>query len=202
MDKKGENKDHLLVQECLRGSEEAWQEFYSRFIGLMRNVVRRRLNLPAADIQDIVQAAFLELTTALRNYDSQQALHTFVCLVTERVLIDEYRKSKAAKRNADTESIEHHDSDQEGATMVRSNLTPQDEEMEKAEAASHLRMALQKLDEKCRKLITLRYYHECSFNEIAGMLDATENTVTVQTRRCLDKLRGIYGSFEFKGTGR
>jgi RNA polymerase sigma-70 factor (ECF subfamily) len=194
MNKRRENKDYLLVQECLRGSEDAWKEFYSRFIGLMRTVVRRRLNLPASDVQDIVQAAFLELTTALRNYDSQQALHTFVCLVTERVLIDEYRKTKAAKRSADTESVEHHDSNQEGTTMVLSDLTPQDEEMEKAEAASHLRAALQKLDEKCRELITLRYYNELSFNEIAGIFNATENTVTVQTRRCLDKLRGIYGS--------
>lgn len=201
MNKRSENKDCLLVQECLRGSEEAWNEFYSRFIGLMRNVVRRRSNLSASDVQDIVQTAFLELTTALRNYDSQQSLHTFVCLVTERVLIDEYRKSKAAKRSADTESVEHHDSNLEGTTMVLSHLTPQDEEIEKAEAASVLRTAFQKLDEKCRELLTLRYYNECSFNEIAGKLNATENTVTVQTRRCLDKLRGIYGSFELKGTG-
>jgi RNA polymerase sigma-70 factor (ECF subfamily) len=202
MDKRSENKDYLLVQECLRGSEEAWNEFYSRFIGLMRNVVRRRSSLGASDVQDIVQTAFLELTTALRNYDSQQPLHTFVCLVTERVLIDEYRKSKAAKRSADTESVEHHDSNREGTTMVLSHLTPQDEEIERAEAASHLRTALQELDEKCRDLITLRYYNQCSFNEIAEMLNATENTVTVQTRRCLDKLRGIYGSIELKGTGR
>jgi len=195
MNNKRENKDYLLVQECLRGSEEAWKEFYSRFVGLMRSVVRRRLNLPASDVQDIVQAAFLELTTALRNYDSEQALHTFVCLVTQRVLIDEYRKAKAAKRNADTESIEHHDNNQEGTTMVLSNLDPQDEEFEKAEAASNLRTALLKLDEKCRELITLRYYNELSFNEMAGMFNATENTVTVQTRRCLDKLRGIYRGF-------
>jgi RNA polymerase sigma factor (sigma-70 family) len=113
MNEKRENKDYMLVQECLRGSEEAWREFYSRFIGLMRSVVRRRMNLPSSDVQDIVQAAFLELTTALRNYDSEQALHTFVCLVTQRVLIDEYRKAKAAKRNADTESVEHHDGNQE-----------------------------------------------------------------------------------------
>jgi RNA polymerase sigma factor (sigma-70 family) len=194
MNEKRDNKDYLLVQECLRGSEEAWREFYSRFIGLMRSVVKRRMNLPSSDVQDIVQAAFLELTTALRNYDSEQALHTFVCLVTQRVLIDEYRKAKAAKRNADTESVEHHDSNQEGTTMVLSDLDPQDEEFEKAEAASHLRTALLKLDEKCRELITLRYYNELSFNEIAGVFNATENTVTVQTRRCLDKLRGIYGS--------
>ncbi|MBI4965379.1 MAG: sigma-70 family RNA polymerase sigma factor [Desulfomonile tiedjei] len=193
MDKRSENKDYLLVQECLRGSEEAWNEFYSRFIGLMRSVVRRRLNLSSSDVQDITQSAFLELTTALRNYDSEQPLRTFVCLVTERVLIDEYRKRKAAKRSADTQSVEHHDNDGEGTTMVPSDLAGQDEEMEKAELASHLRTALRELDEKCRELITLRYYNELPFSEIASMLDATENTVTVRIRRCLDKLRGIYG---------
>ena len=65
MDKRSEDKDYLLVQECLRGSEEAWREFYARFIGLMKNVVRRRLNPSPADVQDLTQAAFLELTAAL-----------------------------------------------------------------------------------------------------------------------------------------
>ena len=201
MDKRSENKDYLLVQECLRGSEEAWREFYARFIGLMKNVVRRRLNPSPADVQDLTQAAFLELTAALRNYDSQQPLHSFVCLVTERVIIDEFRKRKAAKRSADTESVEHHDNDQEGTTMVHSDLARQDEQMEKAQLSSRLRMALQELDEKCRELITLRYYEELPFGEIATMLKATENTVTVQTRRCLDKLRAIYTGFDLRGTG-
>jgi DNA-directed RNA polymerase specialized sigma24 family protein len=37
--------------------------------------------------------------------------------------------------------------------------------------------------------MTLRYFRELSFNEIADLLGETENTVTVQAKRCLAKLR-------------
>jgi len=199
MDIGSQNKDYLLVQECLCGSEKAWNEFYSRFIGLMRNVVRRHANLSNEDVQDITQSAFLELTSALRKYDPEQPLHSFVCLVTERILIDEYRRGKAAKRSGRTESLAHHDEQQEGTTVVRSSLAGQDEQVEQAELAWSLKTAFGELDAKCRELIRLRYYDELPFAEMAQLVGATENTVTVQTRRCLDKLRARYRARESRG---
>jgi RNA polymerase sigma factor (sigma-70 family) len=153
-------------------------------------------------VQDITQSAFLELTSALRKYDPQQPLHSFICLVTERVLIDEYRKGRAAKRSARTESVEHHDEVQEGTTMVRSNLAGQDEQVERAELAWSLKRAFGELDVRCRELIRLRYYDDLPFAEIAQAVGVTENTVTVQTRRCLDKLRSTYLARESRGTRR
>jgi RNA polymerase sigma-70 factor, ECF subfamily len=181
--------DHRLVQDCLTGSEEAWREFYARFIGLMRTVVRKHRRLTPEDVEDVTQAAFLSLTTALRTYDAQQSLPRFVCLVTERVLIDEYRRGKAAKRDADVEAIEHSDPREHTKLSLATDDEPQDAQMEKAELVSRLGAALRNLDARCKELITLRYLEELSFKEVAGILGSSENTVTVQTRRCLDSLR-------------
>lgn len=192
----GKTPDALLVQECLRGSQEAWNEFYTRFIGLIRNIVRKRRGLLPSDVEDITQSSFLELATALKRYVPGNSLTGFVCTVTERVLIDEFRKTKASKRDGKTEPIEHHDGDQEGATMIVSNADPQDSQMEKAQLVARLRTALGELDAKCRELIELRYLQEMPFNEVAKIKGATENTVTVQTKRCLDRLRGVYQELE------
>ncbi len=181
--------DLLLVKECLIGSEKAWREFYARFIGLMRTVVRKHRKLTPEDIEDITQAAFLSLTTALHTYDSQQSLPRFVCVVTERVLIDEYRKGKAAKRDADVEAIELTDPREHTKLALAVDDDLQDAQMEKAELVSRLNSALGNLDSRCKELITLRYLEERSFKEVADILGSTENTVTVQTRRCLDSLR-------------
>ena len=35
-------------------------------------------------------------------------------------MIDEYRRTKAAKRDGETESVEHHDGSDEGTRMVQS----------------------------------------------------------------------------------
>lgn len=197
-----ENQDQLLVQSCLAGSEAAWNEFYSRFVGLIRSVVKRQAGLAPADVQDITQSTFLALATSLNSYDSKHSLARFVCVVAERVLIDEYRRTKAGKRDADTESVEHHDGVEDGSRMVQSELEPPDVQMERAQLVSHLRGALGGLDPRCRELIHLRYYDELPFREIAAIAGLTENTLTVQTRRCLEKLKAVYKDIETRGTSR
>ncbi len=86
--------------------------------------------------------------------------------------------------------------------MIPSDAEPQDRQMERAQLASQLRMALGGLDPKCRELIELRYFQEMPFNEVAKIQGATENTVTVQTRRCLDKLKAVFQELERRGTSR
>jgi len=199
MEKHGAMEDRQLVEECLAGSEKAWREFYSRFMRLMRCVVKRHTGLPTPELEDITQCAFLALTTALAGYDSRHSLSTFVCMVTERVAIDEYRKLKAAKRSAETESVDHFDHSGDGARMIQSDRELQDEEVEKKELISILRRALTHLDAKCRELVELRYYHELSFGEIAQKVGESENTITVRTRRCLDKLRAACHDNERRG---
>jgi RNA polymerase sigma factor (sigma-70 family) len=197
MERSSPTPDDLLVRQCLSRSEEAWQEFYSRFVALIRNVIRRHADPAPSDVQDIVQSVFLALTTALQSYEPGNSLPGLVCLVTERVFIDEFRRGKAAKRDGQTEAIDHHDGNDPGTVVVKSEMMPQDEQFEKAQLASDLAGALRALDPDCRKLITLRYYDERPFNEIARDLGVSENAVTVRTRRCLDKLRRAY-----PGTGR
>jgi RNA polymerase sigma factor (sigma-70 family) len=194
-----ENQDQLLVQSCLAGSETAWNEFYSRFVGLIRSVVRRQAGLSLSDLQDITQSTFLELATSLSSYDANQSLARFVCVVAERVLIDEYRRTRAAKRNAETESVEHHDREEDGSRMVESDFEPPDSRMEKAQLVSHLRGAIGGLDPRCRELIHLRYYDELRYSDIAAIVGVTENTLTVQTRRCLEKLKVMYKDIETRG---
>jgi RNA polymerase sigma factor (sigma-70 family) len=194
-----EDEDLLLVQECVAGSEKAWRQFYSRFIGLMRNVVRRQSGLSASDVDDITQAAFLSLTTALQGYDQTHSLTSFVCLITERVLIDEYRKMKATKRDAQTEAINHHDSVEDGSRMIASAADLPDKQVETYELASLLRNAVEQLDTGCRELLKLRYFLDLSFAEIADRLGVAENTLNVRTRRCLAKLRTAYHIYARKG---
>lgn len=200
MEKTNDNQDLLLVRQCLAGSEDAWNEFYAKFIGLVRSVVRRQGNLSAADREDITQSAFLALTTALATYDSRHSLAGFVCLITERVLIDEFRRIMAAKRKAQTETVEHLDGGREGTTVVESDTEPQDSQVERFELIALLRTAMDGLDPKCRELIKLRYFNELSYGEIGDKLGETENTLTVRVRRCLDKLRAEYKDAERKGT--
>lgn len=188
MHRGSESEDRELVVRCLDGSEDAWKEFYARFAGLVRAVVRKHGRPRPEDVEDMTQSAFLTLATALKRYDREQSLPKFICVVAQRVAVDEYRKTRAAKRDA--EAPVGIDREEEiGSSPLFGEPDRQDDRLEKAELVQSLRDALSSLDSKCRNLITLRYFNELSFREIAESVGANENTVTVQTRRCLESLK-------------
>lgn len=193
------DQDALLVKECLSGSEKAWKEFYSQYVNLMRTVVRRHSSLSESDVQDITQSAFLSLVSALPGYDFSHSLSTFVCLITERVLIDEIRRLRAAKRFAETETVSHHDSAKENAAIVVSNLQAADQQIEAKELELTLRRALEKLDDGCRELLKMRYFNDLSYKEISEITGVQENTLNVRAKRCLDRLRSVYKDIETRG---
>jgi RNA polymerase sigma factor (sigma-70 family) len=199
MEKCSRSQDEVLVRACLSGSEVAWQEFYSRFIGLMRSVVKKRYILCKEDVEDITQSAFVSLATALNNFDYEQSLPRFVCVITERVAIDEYRKRTAARRNAEAQNGQP-EPNSDVSPEARFDIDLPDQQMERAEMASCLGVALKQLDPSCRELLTLRYLKDRSYKEIAEIHGVSENTLTVQTRRCLEKLRVKFREAERKGS--
>lgn len=189
MDTRSRSDDQRLVGDCLAGSENAWKEFYARFAGLVKAVARKYTPHSAQDVEDYSQAAFLALTTALGEYDMRHSLPRFVGVVSERVIIDEYRKARAAKRHAIVDSLSYDDSGEERPSASHEQVELQDDRLDRAQRLSHVREALAALDERCRRLLALRYLDELSFKEIAEIVQGTENTVTVRVRRCLEALR-------------
>jgi len=195
----GSTQDSILVAECLAGSQEGWNEFYRRFAGLVASVVKRRLRSCPEAVPDTTQDCFVALMAGLGSYDPGYPLPRFICTVVERVCIDEFRAERAQKRHAETEPVDHHDAGPHAGATLLCTLDPPDEHVSRAELIYCLRVSFRTLTERCRELLRLRYYEELSYREIAGIVGGVENTLTVQTRRCLEELRARY--LEIQRTG-
>lgn len=187
-----ESRDHALVRQCLAGSRQAWDDFYNRFFMLVAKVVRTKTRCKESDVQDLVQSVFLALYTSLKTYERQYPLSKFVWVVSERVCIDEFRKSSSAKRAGATVPLNHHDGDDDETVMVRSKSPSQEQQLADAEVRQLLMNAFKLLGEKCRELIRLRYLQELSFPEISTLLGVKEKTLAVQAGRCLQDLKDHY----------
>ena len=194
-----EIRDRLLVRQCLEGSKAAWDEFYDRYLLLVRKVIHSHLRCREPDMQDMVQNVFLALFTALRTYDHRYPLSRFVWVVGERVCIDEYRKNVASKRDGEHVPVNHHDHGDEATTMVRSDLDPQEDQVSKAELVHLLRLAFRRLGDRCRELLRLRYIEELSFKEIVPLLGGKEKSLAVQAGRCMDELKTVYDQGQREG---
>lgn len=193
------NRDILLVRECLSGSEHAWTDFYCRYESIVKSVVRRQRRFSPQEVEDVTQNVFISLMSGLKTYDSAYSLSNFICTIAERVSIDEYRRSKTAKRDGRTDPIDHHDGGQEGMTIILSNVDHEEEELGKAQLVELLRHAFMRLGARCRELLRLRYYEELPYENITQIIGATENTLSVQAKRCLKELRACFDEIQREG---
>lgn len=194
--------DQDLVARCLSGSRQAWDEFYARFVNLIRSVVRRHAKYQDADKEELVQQVFLSLIPALKTFDPEYPLSRFVCVIAERACADQYRAIHAAKRSGKKVLLDHHDDTSEGAEVIVSNMDDQEAILSKAQDRKFLSMALSELGEKCRELLRLRFYEEYPLAEIAQLWKVKANTLAVQTRRCLDELKARYREMTREGLNR
>jgi len=191
--------DRRLAEQCVAGSKAAWDDFYDRYVLLVRKVIHRHMRSSESDMQDMVQNIFLALFTALRTYDHQYPLSKFVWVVGERVCIDEYRKAIADKRDGEHMPVNHHDHGDEASTTVPSNLDMQEDQVVRAELLQLLRLAFRELGDRCRELLRLRYIEELSFKEIIPLLGGKEKTLAVQAGRCLQELKTVYDKGQREG---
>lgn len=195
------HEEIALVRRCLSGSEAAWNEFYNRYLGLVRSIVGRRHIASLRDDEDMVQSIFTSLIPALKNYDPAYSLSRFVCLVAERTCIQQYRLSGAAKRDAETQPVDHHDGGETGSRILQSTAPSPEQHLIQSDLRERLRVALRALGAACRELLKLRYFEELSYKEIAQRLGASENTLAVRAKRCLTELSAKFADLLQKGGG-
>ena len=182
------DSDLILVKQCLSGSNEAWSLFYSRFFHLVRSIIIRQPAIPREDIDDVVQSVFLALVKGLKAYDGEYPLSKFISIVAQRVCIGHYRQLSASKRAGVQRSVtEQWSGAQEISGMMYTDGC-QEEILSREELVKILKKSLEQLGLRCRRLLELRYLEELSFGEIAKQLGVKENTLTVQTKRCIEQL--------------
>jgi RNA polymerase sigma factor (sigma-70 family) len=192
------DEDRVLVAACLSGSQDAWTDFYRRFFRVVLHTVKRQRWFSPQDVEDVVQLVFLSLISALKTYGHAYSLSRFVSMVADRVSMGEYRKHRTLKRTGVTEPVEHHD-DNAGTRVIVSEANHPEDEFCAAEAMNMLRQAFRGLGDRCKELLHKRYHDENSYKELTEVFGASENTLTVRMRRCLDELRGLYEELSRKG---
>jgi RNA polymerase sigma-70 factor (ECF subfamily) len=146
-----------------------------------------------------MQEAFAAIVKSLETYDPARPLDTYVAAIAERVCISEYRRRRAAKRDAVTDPVDLHDSPDRAPKSVASDDDSQEDRLVRAESVHLLRKALDALDRECREILRMRYFDETPYREIAEALGAPANTLAVKALRCLEELKRRYRRSQRRG---
>jgi RNA polymerase sigma-70 factor (ECF subfamily) len=169
--------DQQLVERCLAGEENAWEDLVKVHTRRVYSICYR---FTGADhsAQDLTQDVFLRLFKSLRSYRLGEGSFTvWLSRLTRNLLIDHYRRTKLDRV---TDSIEVQ------LPMLeekRGGSTRADGILAGREASEVLQAGLQKLSPELREAVILRDLEELEYKEIAQVLNVPEGTVKSRLNR-------------------
>lgn len=132
--------DRRLLERCLSGKPQAWQDFVDRFMGLVLHVVNhtaecRSLRLARSDSEDLVSEVFLAIIkddyAVLRRFRGQSSLATYLTVIARRVVVAQLMKNfsgsfkqieDVSEKPADEVAAEQRISDQEEVQRLLDRL--------------------------------------------------------------------------------
>ena len=154
--------------------ERVYEEYFSKMYNFMFYKV---LNKEIAE--DLTSEFFVKLLTKLNTFDESKAnLNTWLYTIARNSVIDYFRKQK----------IEMSVDDQDNPIEL-----PVDYELEKNIIENEDRKALYevltKVDDRTRKLLSLKYFFNMSNKEISSVTGINESTVSTICLRGIEKIK-------------
>ena len=172
-----------LAQEAVT-DEAAFDELYDHFFPIIYNVIYVRVkNADVAD--DIVSDTFFKVNKNLHTFDSRKAsFSTWISRIAIRTLTDYYRWRSHREGNVEWEDVY--------SPAAPENDTPESKVLND-ENRKELLLALDKLDEREKRIVELKFWGDLSNKEIADTLELTQSNVGVILHRAMGKLKNILG---------
>ena len=171
--------DAQLVEQCLRGESQAWEE-------LVRRHTRRVFNLSyrftsnRQEAEDLSQDVFMRVYRTLGSYRATSGqFTTWLTSVTRNLLIDHYRRTRKDRL---TSSLDDENTNMQ-VEQKESNARRPDDLALASELSSQVPRALQKLSPELREAVILRDLQGLDYAEIQQVLSVPEGTVKSRINR-------------------
>jgi RNA polymerase sigma factor (sigma-70 family) len=167
-----------LIQEIQAGNQKALQYLYKTHYAMIENLIRKNSG-SEEDAQEIYQEAMLVVYEKLQKPDFKLScsLKTYMYSVCRNMWMYQLRKIEQKQTRF---------SDFEQFIPVDEILT----DGENPEYESILGEVMLLIDDKCRQLLELFYYHNLSLEIIAERLGYNNsNTAKSKKNKCMDKAR-------------
>ena len=174
-------RDEDLVEECLRGNQQAWSSVVDKYKNLVYSAPLKYRMSPQ-DAGDIFQEVWVDLYAELKNLRKPEALGGWLVSVASH-------KCYQWKRRLVRES----ESRQLGFDQLPSREPLFPEWKEQAERAQLVRNTVAGLPGRCQRMIHMLFYQDppLPYAEVARRLGLAEGSIGFVRGKCLEKLRTI-----------
>lgn len=175
-----EMTDEELIKSVQKGEEDAFRFIVDRYQGKMFAYIMRLIN-HRDEAHDITQDVFLKTYKYLHRFDTERKFSSWIYRIAHNESVNWLKKKTRVK----VESLDKHVEDYGLQLASSSNI---EEQYVKAEVQNEVREAIDKLPEKYREVMILRYLEEQSYEEIGEHLNKPVNTIGTIINRAKKKL--------------
>jgi RNA polymerase sigma-70 factor (ECF subfamily) len=166
--------DRQLVERAQRGDKHAFELLVSKYQRRLSRLLSRFIR-DAAEVEDVVQEAFIKAYRALPSFRGDSAFYTWLYRIgintAKNYLVAMGRRAPTVT-GFDSEEAEGFD----GGEQLRDINTPENVMMSKQIAAT-VNETMERLPEELRTAITLREIEDLSYEEIATIMNCPIGTV-------------------------
>ena len=176
------SEDALLVEACRRGEALALERLVSRFqhdvFGAVLRLVRDR-----ETALELTNAIFFKVHQNLDAYDASRPLRPWLLRIATNEALNWLRS-----RRREREQVLGSEASDVALAQVPAGEDPEAAALA-AEQRKEVREALARLPDHYRLVLTLRFFNDLSYQEIAGLTGQDANTVGVQLLRARQLLK-------------
>ena len=159
-------------------------EIYRAFKGRVYGYIKSRIHNPE-DAEDLLSCVFLKIHEKMDSYDRGKAsLSTWIYAITRNTVNDYFRRTYRSEKS---EPYDDALGDCAGDDLPVLEKLIQDERLER------LAGALEKLPERERDIIVLRFYYDRPSREVAGMMNLSNENVRYLQHTAVGKLKKMMG---------
>jgi len=170
-----------LITECIAGNEDAIEMFVRQY---ETDVFRLALSIVGDRVEasEITQETFLSALRSFRSYQEKNSLKAWLYTITLNHSRNHLRKQKLLERLRTAITIVFQ------LEQSRKQSSPEDAIIQDEKEAT-IWNELNKLDERHRTVVVLRYFHDLSISEISEILAVNEGTIHSRLHNARERLK-------------
>lgn len=175
-----EPTDQTLLERCRAGDAKAWSSLVQRYASLVYTVPRRA-RLSGAAVDDVFQLTWMRLVEHLDTIEDPSRVRAWLVTTALRETLAQIRDT--GRTGAGDSSAFDPDAVPDPGPTPEAILAEWQE-------ACRLRMGVQRLDTRCREILTAVYLLDPPEPqaELAERLGVAKNSISPMRTRCLDAL--------------
>jgi len=195
-----DESDEQLMLNAGQGDKNAFDELVRRYSSRMVNVAYQVLG-DRELAEDVAQETFLRAYKSAARYRQISKFSTWLYTIALNLCRNELRRRKF--KTYSLEGMAERDEESKVRIDIPDEKTQPDRDLERKEAGTLVRQAVEKLPEKFKTPLVLRDIQELTYEEISEILDLPEGTVKSRINRgrlrVKEILRPYYGGEDSGG---